>query len=154
MTNNDVLRSLRYTFRMNEDAIKKIFENVEVDNVDSQISSWLKQENQEGYELCTDENLSNFLNGYILENRGKKSADDPTPKPEAKINNNLIFKKLKIALNLQSDDVLNILQLADFNLGKHELTAFFRKEGHKNYRECKDQILRNFLLGLTIKYRT
>ena len=61
--------------------------------------------------------------------------------------------KLKIALNLKSEDVLEILQLAEFQLSKHELSAFFRKPGHKHYRDCKDQVLRNFLKGLQMKYR-
>jgi uncharacterized protein YehS (DUF1456 family) len=61
--------------------------------------------------------------------------------------------KLKIALNLKAEDVLEILGLADFRLSKHELSAFFRKPGHKHYRECKDQILRNFLNGLQKMHR-
>jgi uncharacterized protein YehS (DUF1456 family) len=61
--------------------------------------------------------------------------------------------KLKIALNLKAEDVLGILELAEFRISKHELSAFFRKPGHKHYRECKDQILRNFLQGLQLKYR-
>ena len=61
--------------------------------------------------------------------------------------------KLKIALNLKAEDVLAIMNLAEFHLSKHELSAFFRKADHKHYRECKDQILRNFLKGLQLKYR-
>jgi uncharacterized protein YehS (DUF1456 family) len=61
--------------------------------------------------------------------------------------------KLKIALNLKAEDVLEILELAEFRISKHELSAFFRKPGHKHYRECKDQILRNFLQGMQLKYR-
>ena len=61
--------------------------------------------------------------------------------------------KLKIALNLKADDVLGILDLANFRISKHELSAFFRRPDHKHYRECKDQILRNFLKGIQLKYR-
>ena len=61
--------------------------------------------------------------------------------------------KLKIALNLQADDVINILKLTNVTLSKHELSAFFRKLGHKHYRECKNQMLRNFLKGLQLKHR-
>jgi len=61
--------------------------------------------------------------------------------------------KLKIALNLKAEDVLEIMELAGFLMSKHELSAFFRKPGHKHYRECKDQILRNFLKGMQLKYR-
>ena len=65
----------------------------------------------------------------------------------------MIFTKLKIAFNLTSDDILEILSSIDFHLSAHELSSFFRKRTHKNHRECKDQVLRNFLKGLQIKYR-
>jgi uncharacterized protein YehS (DUF1456 family) len=61
--------------------------------------------------------------------------------------------KLKIALNLQAEEVLIMLATAGFQMSKHELSAFFRKSTHKHYRECKDQILRNFLKGMQLKYR-
>jgi uncharacterized protein YehS (DUF1456 family) len=61
--------------------------------------------------------------------------------------------KLKIALNLQSEDMIEIAQLAGFTLSAHELSSFMRRPGHRNYRECKDQVLRNFLKGLQIKFR-
>jgi uncharacterized protein YehS (DUF1456 family) len=61
--------------------------------------------------------------------------------------------KLKIALNLKADEVIDIMQAADFRMSKHELSAFFRKPEHKHYRECKDQILRHFLKGIQLKFR-
>ncbi len=67
--------------------------------------------------------------------------------------NNDIFKKLRVALMLRDDDIIEILELVDFKLGKSELGAFFRKESHPNYVECGDQILRNFLNGLVIHLR-
>ena len=73
--------------------------------------------------------------------------------PEDHLTNNMIFMKLKIALNLKAEDILDILDLADFRLSKHELSAFFRKPGHKHFRACKDQVLRNFMNGMKEKYR-
>ena len=67
--------------------------------------------------------------------------------------NNDIFKKLRVALRLRDDDIVQILELVDFKVSKAELSAFFRKEDHPNYRECGDQILRNFLNGLIIHLR-
>ncbi|MFC4094402.1 DUF1456 family protein [Euzebyella saccharophila] len=67
--------------------------------------------------------------------------------------NNDIFKKLRVALMLRDDDIIEILKLVDFNVSKSELGAFFRKEDHPNYRECGDQVLRNFLNGLVIHLR-
>lgn len=67
--------------------------------------------------------------------------------------NNDILKKLRVALKLQDDDIINILKLVDFNISKNELSALFRKEDHPNYKECGDQLLRNFLNGLIIYKR-
>ena len=77
-----------------------------------------------------------------------------TRKPDSRLTNNAILKKLRIALELKEDDMLGILKLANVDISKHELTALFRKEGHKNYKECGDQFLRKFLKGLSIRYRT
>lgn len=67
--------------------------------------------------------------------------------------NNDIFKKLRVALQLRDDEIIEILQLVDFRISKSELGAFFRAEDHPNYKECGDQILRNFLNGLVIHLR-
>jgi len=67
--------------------------------------------------------------------------------------NNDILKKLRIALNLKDADIIEILRLADFEITKTELSALFRREGHKNYKECGDQLLRRFLNGLITRNR-
>jgi uncharacterized protein YehS (DUF1456 family) len=72
---------------------------------------------------------------------------------EKRLTNNIVLVKLKIALSLKNEDILKIMELAYIRISKHELSALFRKPGHKNYRECKDQILRNFLKGVQVKYR-
>jgi uncharacterized protein YehS (DUF1456 family) len=64
--------------------------------------------------------------------------------------NNDILKKLRVALKLTNDDIVDILALVDFKVSKSELGAFFRREDHPKYMECGDQILRNFLNGLII----
>jgi len=69
------------------------------------------------------------------------------------MNNNDVLKKLRIALNLKDTDIIDILRLAGFEISKAELSALFRKEDHKNYKECGDQILRRFLNGLIIRNR-
>jgi uncharacterized protein YehS (DUF1456 family) len=67
--------------------------------------------------------------------------------------NNDIFKKLRVALKLKDDEIIAILKLVDFHITKSELGAIFRKEDHPNYKECGDQLLRNFLNGLIIHLR-
>ena len=128
-----------------------IFSQAELAVTRSQISDWLKKDEDPEQQLCDDRTLACFLNGLINEMRGKKEGNQP--EPEKRLNNNIIFKKLKIALNLKAEDILRIMALTDFSMSKHELSAFFRKKGHKHYKKCQDQILRNFLHGIQIEYR-
>lgn len=69
------------------------------------------------------------------------------------MNNNDVFKKLRVALQLKDTDIVEILKLSNYEIGTSELNAFFRSEDHPNYKECGDQILRNFLNGLIIYKR-
>lgn len=151
MNNNDVLRRIRFTFNFTDSKMIAVFGLAGYRVTRVQISDWLKKEDDPAYQNCSDIQLAAFLNGLINDKRGQKEGVQP--KPEKRLNNNIIFRKLKIALNLKDEDILNILELADLPMSKHELSAFFRKPGHKNYRSCKDQILRNFLQGLQLKYR-
>jgi uncharacterized protein YehS (DUF1456 family) len=151
MINNDILRRLRYTFDYSDGKMIKIFALADHEVSREQVCAWLKKEDDEGFVLCPDYNLANFLNGLINEKRGKREGEQP--QAENRLTNNLIFRKVRIALNLKDDDVLELLALADFRLSKPELSAFFRKPGHKHYRECKEQVLRYFLKGVQIKYR-
>ena len=151
MKNNDVLRRVRYTFNFDDAKMIAIFGLGGLEVTRAQVSDWLKKEEDPDYRKCGDEQLATFLNGLIVEKRGKK--DGPQPVPETTLNNNIVFRKLKIALNLQADDVLELVRQKDFQMSKHELSAFFRKPGHKHYRECKDQVLRYFMKGLQQKYR-
>ncbi|MCK4675239.1 MAG: DUF1456 family protein [Gammaproteobacteria bacterium] len=152
MTNNDILRRIRYIFDFNDLKMITIFDLADYKVTREQISDWLKKDDDPAYKTCNDTQLATFLNGLINYKRGKK--DGPQPVPEKKLNNNIIFRKLKIALNLKEDDTLKILQLADLAISKHELSAFFRRQDHKHYRLCKDQILRNFLKGMQLKYHS
>ncbi len=151
MTNNDILRRIRYIFDINDSKVIAIFSLAELHVTREQISDWLKKDDDTAYKSLNDTQLATFLNGLIIEKRGKK--DGPQAVPEKVLNNNIIFRKLKIALNLKNEDVLDLLALADLKISKHELSAFFRRADHKHYRVCKDQILRNFLKGVQLKFR-
>ena len=151
MTNNDILRRVRFIFDFSDTQVMNIFAAAEVTVTREQMSDWLKKDDDPAYKEISDEQFAAFLNGLINTKRGKKEGEQP--KPETQLNLNIIFRKLKIALNLQADDVLELLELADFSLSKHELSAFFRKAGHKHYRVCKEQVMRNFLKGLQLKHR-
>ncbi len=69
------------------------------------------------------------------------------------MDNNDVFKKLRVALHLRDDEIVDILKLVDYEITKTELSAVFRKDDHPNYKPCGDQLLRNFLNGLIIHLR-
>ena len=150
MTNNDILRRIRYIFDYNDSKMIELFALAGVAVTRSYVSDCLKREDDSTFLEMTDLQLAVFLNGLIIDRRGKK--DGGTPIPEERLNNNIVFRKLKIALNLKDDDILNILKLSNMNISKHELSAFFRSPNQSQYRPCNDQIMRNFLNGLQKKY--
>lgn len=150
LTNNDILRRLRYTFNFNDNKMMAIFALAEHEVTREQVSSWLKKEGDPEEVACSDTELAIFLNGLINDKRGKKEG--PQAVPEKRINNNIILTKLKIALNLKAEDIIEILALAEIRISKAELSALFRKPEHKHFRQCKDQFLRNFIKGLDSKF--
>ena len=158
MTNNDILRRLRYILNIKDTKIIKILALADYTVPLPRVVSWLKKDDDADFTACIDKDLIAFLDGLITEKRGKKEEKPGTSKstlsvkPVQVLNNNLIFLKLKIAFNLKSDDVLELMELAKYNISSHELSAFFRKKTHRHYRVCKDQILRKFLKGLQLKY--
>ena len=151
MNHNDVLRRIRYIFDFNDSKMIEIFELAGRQVTRAQVSNWMKKDTDPDYQGLYDIDLAAFLNGLIIDLRGNK--DGQLPIPENKLNNNIIFRKLKIALNLKDFEIIDILALANLRISKHELSAFFRKPNQSQYRLCKDQILRNFLHGLQKKYR-
>ena len=151
MDNNDIIRRIRYAFDINDSKMIELFGLGDVQVTRAQISSWLKKDVDPDYVTLPDFQLAVFLNGLIVDKRGAKEG--PKPIPENRLNNNIILRKIKIALNLKDEDLLELLKLADLQISKHELSAFFRKPGQSQYRECKDQILRNLLRGMQMKYR-
>jgi uncharacterized protein YehS (DUF1456 family) len=151
MTNNDILRRIRYIFDLSDTKMIAIFAAADHQITRAEVSDLLKRSDDSVHQECSDSLLATFLNGLINDRRGKK--DGPQPEPEKELTNNIIFRKMKIALTLDADETLEILALADMRLSKHEMSAFFRRPDHKHFRECKDQVLRNFFKGLQIKHR-
>ncbi|MCP4902127.1 MAG: DUF1456 family protein [bacterium] len=151
MTNNDVLRRIRYIFDLSDSKMISVFAAADHQVTRAEVSDLLKRFDDPAHQVCSDRLLSIFLNGLINDRRGKK--DGPQPEPENDLNNNIIFRKMKIALNLNAEDTLEVLALAGMQVSKHELSAFFRRPDHKHYRDCKDQMLRCFFSGLQVRYR-
>lgn len=149
MLNNDVIRSIRYILKINDQKILEIFKLSGDEIVLKEVQSFMLREDEVGYQLCSDSHMAHFLDGLIFFKRGK---DDTKPRfPfELPISNNLIIKKLKVAFTLNEDRLHEIMNLSEYPISRSEMSAFFRKKDHPNYRECGDQILRYFLKGLTI----
>lgn len=128
-----------------------IFDLAEYPVTREQVSAWLKKDEDPQIVKMRDYQLAAFLNGLIAHKRGKRDGEQP--EPEKRLNNNMILRKLRIALSYKDEDMLTALERVHFKLSKHELSAFFRKPEHKHFRECKDQVLRNFLKGITATLR-
>lgn len=167
MNNNDILIRLRYALDLKNTEMVEIFKlgNVEVSLEDM---GKLLKKSKDNYQdptenvgamACNNTMLDAFLNGFITFKRGKQEVKPgQTDKPILSITNNesvnnIILKKLKIAMSLTSEDMLDILEDAGITIAKSELSAVLRKEGHSNYKECGDRYVRNFLKGLAIKHR-
>lgn len=151
MDNNTILRQLRFIFDFSDDQMIDLFKQADVEVTRAEISDWLKKDSDPDFKPIRDKQLATFLNGFINQRRGKREVEQP--KPEKTLNNNLIFKKLKIALNYKDTDLLEVFELADLQISKGEVNNIFRNPKHPKYVTCKDQFLRNFLVGLQLKYK-
>lgn len=165
MTNNDILIRLRYALDLKNTEMVEIFKLGDLDLTKDDVLKILSKDpyeddesdeylETESFIKCTNSMLESFLNGFISFKRGAR----PDQKPDRSIKNhasvnNVLLKKVKIALSLTSEEMLHIFELAGLNVSKGELGALLRKEGHKNYQPCGDKYARNFIKGLTIKYR-
>jgi len=146
---------------MNDKLMLKIFDLVNYKLSVEELQRYLHKEEHKDYLIMPDYLLCIFLDGFIQFKRGKKEGEEELTQAERvasskkqKLNNNVIVNKIKIALSLKAEDLIEILKLADFRISKSEISAFFRKPSHRNYRECGNQFLRNMLTGITSKYQT
>ncbi|MCK5818469.1 MAG: DUF1456 family protein [Psychromonas sp.] len=154
MITNDILRRVRYALQLNDTKMLTIFSSVDNPIDEKYLHSIMAKEGEENYVFCRDSLLSLFLDGLIYEKRGRKELAMPTPLPAKEIlSNNAILRKLRIALNFKEEDMLSALNSTEFTVSKSELSALFRRANHRNYKECGDQLLRNFLKGITNEFR-
>lgn len=150
MKNNDVIKSIRYTLDVNDVKIAEILKLAGYDVSREEIAS-IFSEDEESTD-SGDELMAHFLDGLIYFKRGK-SKDHPPQPIQIPVTNNQVLKKLRVAFKLREEEMHETLEAAGFSISKPELSALFRSEDHKNYRECGDQILRYFLKGLAIRYK-
>lgn len=152
MINNDVLRSVRYMLDISDEKVVDIIKLADCDVQKTDVIAYLKKDDEAGYLDCGDVVLAHFLDGLIFFRRGKDGARPERP-VETQVTNNLVLKKLRVAFELKEADMHALLQAVGMSVSKPELSALFRKPGQSNYRKCGDQLLRNFLKGLTQRVR-
>ncbi|NCG21375.1 MAG: DUF1456 family protein [Rhodobacterales bacterium] len=153
MNNNDILRRIRYALKLSDARMVKIFALVGEDISAEEARAIVGREEDADSIFCTNDRLSLFLDGLIIDRRGPRKPGSPIPKAELELTNNDILKKLRIALTLREPDILQLLADGDHKMSKSELGALFRKPDHKHYREAGNQVLRKFLRGLTLRLR-
>ncbi|MCX7027038.1 MAG: DUF1456 family protein [Spirochaetes bacterium] len=154
MINNDILIRLRYALNITDLKLVEIFALAGKPMSAEEIRLLFLREGEEGFRECDGPTLGAFLEGLVTTRRGRKEgASAPKPAWSANPSNNDVLKAIRIALELRDDDIVAILKLADVEVSKSEINALFRKKGQDNFRPCGDQFLRNFLVGLTKKYR-
>ncbi|QHE50998.1 DUF1456 family protein [Pontibacillus sp. HMF3514] len=165
MNNNDRLIRLRYALDIKDPDMVEIFKLGDMEVTLEEVREMLTK-SKDSYDNDRDDEedttvdnvmLESFLNGLIILKRGKQDPKPGQPERPALSGdesiNNILLKKLKIALKLTSEDMLDVFNKAGVRVTKGELSALLRKEGHKNYQECGDKYARSFLKGLTILYR-
>ncbi|TIC86109.1 YehS family protein [Crenobacter intestini] len=152
MLNNDILRQVRYALDLRDNQLPVLLRDGGLDPEGVDFRALLAREDEEGFRPCNDKVLAALLDGVIVLRRGRR-ADAPPQPLVGRLSNNLILKKLRIAFELKQEDVQQLLADAGLLMTESELGAFFRKPGHKHYRECGDQVLRNLLRALSAKLR-
>ncbi|WP_437881514.1 DUF1456 family protein [Pseudomonas sp. LRF_L74] len=152
MTNNDVIRNLRYVLDVSDQKMVDICQLADYPVTLAEMTAYLKKDDEEGFVECPDTAMAHFLEGLVFFKRGRDESRPRLP-VEKRPGNNSILKKVRVAFELRDDDMHAILQAADLPMTKPELNALFRKPDHKNYRPCGDQVLRNFLRGLALRER-
>ena len=154
MINNYVLRSIRYMLDLSDNMVVETIKLADPDfPIDKEdVQAFLKKEDEEGYVECSNAVLAHFLDGLIVHYRGRDESLPRRPM-EKRVTNNVVLKKLRVAFELKDVDMHQCFEDAGFPVSKPELSALFRQPDHKNFRLCGDQMLRNFLKGLTLRVR-
>lgn len=153
MNHNDVLRRLRYALDLSDDQVIGLCRLGGAEVSQSEVTACLTRDNDPEFVPCPDHVLTAFLDGLVVDRRGPRDPSAPAPVTRDRLDNNAILKKLRIALQLQQDEALELIRLGGMEISPSELTALFRKDTHKHYKPCGDQLLRKFLDGMTAKLR-
>lgn len=143
---NDILYRIKKALNLTTKNIIEIYRLEEYDMDLAHLKKLLKRRKDRDFERCSYQELGIFLDGLVTLKRGKS----PNPKSDevVELTNNLIIKKLRVAQELKESEIEIIFALADRQLTKQQLSSLFRKENHKNFKICSDELLLAFLEGL------
>ena len=97
----------------------------------------------------TDAHLAAFLDGLIVARRGPSPSSSSRADAVVELTNNTILKKMRIALNLQAEGMLQLFDAGGKTLTRGDLTVLFRKPTHKHYKACGDELFLAFFEGMT-----
>jgi len=154
MDNNYILRKLRYALDYNDFQMIELFELGEYTIDRATLCNMMRKDTDETYINCGNKQITHFLDGLIAQRRGKREPQKSGVKRyEPALTNNTILRKLKIAFELNDQGMIDVFEKANFNMSKPQLSAMFRRKGHRNYDECSDHYLRTFVKGLTMTLR-
>ncbi|MFA7056440.1 MAG: DUF1456 family protein [Candidatus Cloacimonadales bacterium] len=152
MDNNFILKKVRYALNLDDFQLIDIFKLGGIELTRSEVCNYCVKFDDEIYQECDDETLQAFLDGLIIYKRGKPK-DGNSVKSYERLDNNMILRKLRIALNFKDEEMLEVLKLDGMEFSKNQLSALFRAKDNHHYQACKDQLLRKFVQGLVKKYR-
>jgi uncharacterized protein YehS (DUF1456 family) len=144
---NEVLYRIKKALNLTNEEILKAYALEDYKMDDSHLTSLLKRHQDKAFIPASYEELGVFLDGLVSLKRGP-SPKKPNEDEAVELTNNLILKKLRIALELKEAETEIIFGLADVELTKQQLSSLFRKESHKNFKPCSDELLMAFLEGL------
>jgi uncharacterized protein YehS (DUF1456 family) len=147
ISTNEILYRIKKALKLSTEEMLEAYKSEDYDMETSHLESLLKRRLDDGFVTATYEELGVFLDGFVTLKRGP-SPKKPNDDEAVELTNNLILKKLRIALELKEAETEIIFGLADVELSKQQLASLFRKEGHKNFKECSDELLMSFLDGL------
>ena len=149
MTNNYILTSIMNSLKLDKTDILKSYRFADKKITKEDVDDILREHSDEKFILLSDEGFEMFLNGFIIYKRGP--SDKKTKKQKIYFSNNIILKKLKIALDLKDEDIVAIFARDGLEITKSQLSAYFRRDGHINYRKCSDSLLKRFISGCKIR---
>ena len=154
MINNDIMIRLRYALNITDLKLVELFELAGMPLSAEALRPLFLKEDEEGFRECDGPTLGAFLEGLVISRRGRKEgAPAAMPAWVSQPSNNDVLKAVRIALQLREEEIVAILRSVDVDASKSEINALFRRKDQDNFRLCGDQFLRNFLAGVTKKYR-